>query len=217
MHCFNGRCPPPAGKVRAGAAGEEEASGWHWDRHLQGYTLSHALPHSQFYTLSFIHSLCRLLRKRHKSVFVKFCYITVMMCASFWCCPWIKTLDFTGKIGEWGWKLNAVQCVLIYLDIHVYDSPLFAFIESKMENSHNDNDNIPVYHHFLNSSVSASLPLGGRYLHFYFKFKKIQRYISCFGKANNVENILWRCSVVCFRNFRTTDLLYRNQTASNTG
>lgn len=47
MRCFNGRCPPPAGKVRPGAAWEEEASGWHRGSHLQGYTASLTLPHSQ--------------------------------------------------------------------------------------------------------------------------------------------------------------------------
>lgn len=47
MRCFNGRCPPPAGKVRPGAAGEEEASGWHRGSHLQGNTASLTLPHSR--------------------------------------------------------------------------------------------------------------------------------------------------------------------------
>lgn len=47
MRCFNGRCPPPVGKVRPrGPAGEEEASGWHNSSRLQGHGAVFTLPRS---------------------------------------------------------------------------------------------------------------------------------------------------------------------------
>lgn len=54
MRCFNGRCPPPAGKVRPGAAGEEGASGWHWGSHLRGNTAS-LIPEKQSFFCTALH------------------------------------------------------------------------------------------------------------------------------------------------------------------
>lgn len=58
MRCFNGRCPQPAGKVRPGAAGEEEASGWHQAATSRDtLPLTHTLPHSQHHIRNRSHAL----------------------------------------------------------------------------------------------------------------------------------------------------------------
>lgn len=66
MHCFNGRCPPQAGKVRPGAAGEEEASGWHQGSYLQGYEASLTLTHSVKHALLLVQPVWRYRRIQYK-------------------------------------------------------------------------------------------------------------------------------------------------------